>query len=92
MFVIYNKTDEPQKIVIDLKDVEDLAVYVSPKSKTKPIDEKYRKFFQQNEVEWAAILPEVEPVEIKSIGEPVIEKPKPGRPKKGESNVKTTRS
>jgi len=88
MFRVKNTTDKPQQVRA-LNGSEKFIINVPAFRTSDPVEEKYRKFFEQNEVEWAAILPEAEPedvIVIESVGAPVIEKPKSaGRPKRKEA-------
>ena len=72
MFRIKNNSDDPQAILIP--GLMPIAVTVGPGEFSDELDDHYRKFFNENEVEWAAISPCI-PTKSKRAEKPVVEKP-----------------
>jgi predicted nucleotidyltransferase len=82
MFRVKNTSSDFKKLNICVEN-EPLVLRLHGDATSDLIDEKFRKYFEENPVEWAAILPAAESKEviIESLDKPVIKKPK-GRPRK----------
>jgi len=79
MFWIENKEDVPHRLIISNSTGGTMHLALEPKQKAGPIPDIWRGYFQQNAVEWAVIYPgesepKPEPVTIRSIGKPTVEK------------------
>ena len=80
MFRIKNASDNFQTLSV-LHGGKPLVLGLDVNAVSGSINEHFRSYFQQNEVEWAIVLPDtkeeevvaIETVEIQSIGKPVIE-------------------
>jgi len=75
MFYLKNVSDKPQQGYFMINGV--VIGYGLNPNEQMLLDERYRIYFEQNEVPWAAILPEI----VESIGKPVLDRPRPVKPR-----------